>query len=443
MQAIADADVRFLRTARHPTASAVPAATTFDHLYDEADSFAEVYSGIVEHLVEAVAAAPDRSVLYAVPGSPLVLENSVRRILDDDRVAVDVLPALSFLDEIWARLQIDPVEESVRLIDGHQFSTQAAGERGPLLVAHVHAPWVLSDIKLAIDAGDEQRAVVLQRLGTDEERIFEVVWSDLDRVVEADHLTSLYLPEVTAPVGQELLRTVELMQRLRAECPWDREQDHLSLRKYLVEETYEVLEALDAVGGRGGNAPVEPQEQDADVDRGYEDLEEELGDLWFQILFHAELATEAGQFSIADVARTLYDKMVRRHPHVFDETEVANAEELVANWDRIKQDEKQRASALDGVPMALPALSLTAKLLQRAAKAGHDVDPVRARQVLDDGDLSDREGLGRLLLAVVTLARDRGLEPEDALREAVMAAAGRFRDGEESAGSPGSDWALG
>ena len=146
---------RYLRTARHPSAHLVPGSVTFDDLYEGADLFENVYTEIVEHVVAA--AGEHGEVLYVVPGSPLVLERSVRALLNDERVEVDVLPAMSFLDLVWARLRIDPIEAGVRLVDGHEFATAAAGQTGPLLVAHTHANWVLSDIKLAIDDPDGHR----------------------------------------------------------------------------------------------------------------------------------------------------------------------------------------------------------------------------------------------------------------------------------------------
>lgn len=434
-QALTGAGRCFVRTTRHPTADLpeLEGAASFDDVYERADTFEDVYAEIAS-TIAAAALRPGGPVVYAVPGSPLILERSVRRLVDDDRLQVTVLPAVSFLDEVWARLGIDPVEESVRLIDGHQFERQAAGERGPLLVAHAHADWVLSDIKLAIDAGDEQRAVVLQRLGTRDERIFEVAWPDLDREVRADHLTSLYLPEVAAPVGQELVRSVELMRRLRRDCPWDREQTHASLRRYLVEETFEVVDALDAL------ATGEP---------AYEDLEEELGDLWFQILFHAELATEAGQFTIADVARSLHEKMVERHPHVFDRGDAASVDrsDLVENWDRIKQATKERGSALDGIPRALPSLALAAKTLARAERTGAAADFGAAAEptpaAADRGIPLDEATLGRRLFALVELANKNDLDPEAALRMTVRAAADRFRREEYRPEGPAADWVLG
>ena len=194
---------RYLRTGRHASADLMPGAVTFDHLYESAQRFEDVYAAIVEALVAA--AADYREVLYAVPGSPLVLERSVHSLLADDRVRCDVLPAMSFLDVAWARLGIDPVERAVRLIDGHEFSTGAAGATGALLVAHTHANWVLSDIKLAIDdpsgALDATPVVLLHALGTPDEAVVHTTWAEMDHTIEADHLTSLYIPSLTTPVG--------------------------------------------------------------------------------------------------------------------------------------------------------------------------------------------------------------------------------------------------
>ena len=136
----------------------------------------------------------------------------------------------------------------MRLIDGHEFATAAAGDTGPMFVAHTHANWVLSDIKLAVDAatGDEP-VVILQRLGTPEELITHTTWADLDRAVEADHLTCIYIPRLGSPVGGSLVRFHQLARTLREQCPWDREQTHQSLVKYLLEETYEVVDALQAL----------------------------------------------------------------------------------------------------------------------------------------------------------------------------------------------------
>ena len=200
---------------------------------------------------------------------------------------------------------------------------------------------MLSDIKLAFEE-PPATAIILQRLGLPDERIVEVAWADLDRELEADHLTSLYLPEVAEPVAHEFARFDELVRTLRDECPWDRKQTHASLRRHLLEETHEVLEVLDA---RAALADTEP---DPDLD---DHLAEELGDLLYQIYFHARLASERGSFTVADVARGVHDKLVIRHPHVFGDVEADDAETAVSTWEEIKAQEKQRDSVLDGIPV--------------------------------------------------------------------------------------------
>jgi tetrapyrrole methylase family protein / MazG family protein len=428
--AIDRAAVRFVRTERHPTTSAVGPARSFDRHYEQHDTFDAVYRAIADDL--AAAADEAGEVLYAVPGSPLVLERSVAYLRHDPRVEVEVLPALSFLDLAWARLGLDPVEAGVRLVDGHAFATAAAGERGPLLVAHTHANWVLSEIKLAVDAGDEQRAVVLQRLGTPDEHVIEVPWPELDRAVAADHLTCVYLPEVAVPVGAELLNAVGLMHTLRQRCPWDREQTHQSLKRYLIEEAYEVLEAIDQVA--------------ADPGAGYPALEEELGDVLFQVLFHSELASEAGQFTVADVARTVHDKLVSRHPHVFGDVVADDAAAVLANWEQLKKVEKDRESVMDGIPVALPALAYAEKVLKKAARGGVEASPQDVARALSravaDLDRLDHHGLGLLLWAAVDLARQAGLDAEDALREHAQGYARTFRRA-ELAGRHPDTWVRG
>ncbi len=452
IDALAAADHCYLRTERHPSADLAPSgAVTFDSIYDRSDRLDQVYTEIADVLVAAAMSSPHGrrrgGIVYAVPGSPLVLERSVRHLRADPRIDVELLPALSFLDTTWARLGIDPVEESVRLVDGHTFARDAAGERGPLLVAHTHAQWVLSDLKLAVDAGPEQRAIVLQRLGTPDESITEVAWPELDRVVEADHLTSIYLPEVTAPVGRELQQLIGLVGRLRQDCPWDRQQTHRSLRPYLLEETYEVLEALDGLDGADPSPALAGDVADSvgvpSDSAVYADLEEELGDLLFQIVFHAELAAESGEFTIADVARTVHDKLVARHPHVFGEVVADDAAAVVSNWERIKKVEKGRSSIMDGIPAALPSLVLSEQVLKKADRSGAPADPELVARWLGAVDSIDSEtALGRHLLAVVETARRSGLDAESALRSAVTAARSRFVDAESTGGSDAL-WILG
>ena len=415
---------RYLRTSRHPSASLVSDAVTFDDIYEAADTFADVYAEITDRLVAA--AQQHGEVLYAVPGSPLVLERTVRALRADERVVCVVHPAMSFLDVVYARLGIDPVEAGVTMVDGHEFATGAAGLTGPLLVAHTHANWVLSDIKLAVEnaTGDEP-VVILQRLGSSDELITHTTWSELDRTVEADHLTSIYIPHLAAPVGAELVRFHQLARTLREQCPWDQEQTHQSLVRYLLEETYEVVDALQALD------PDDPSTDD--------DLIEELGDLLYQIEFHATIAEQEGRFTMADVAQGVHDKLVRRHPHVFGDVVANDTTTVLSNWDAIKQEEKQRTSIFEGVPQSLPALSYADAVQRKAAKLGFDWPDVEGAwpkiaeeaaevqaAVAAGDDAATHDELGDLLFAVVNVARHLGVEPESALRAATLKFRGRF-----------------
>lgn len=435
-QAIATTRPAFLRTGRHPAAEALCApegplhgAETFDDVYERSATLDEVYRTIVDALTAA--AHEHGEVLYVVPGSPAVAERTVELLRSDDRVEVDVVPALSFADLAWARLGVDPLSDGVRIVDGQRFAAEAAGERGPLLVAQCDSRLVLSDVKLAVEDPPGEPVLVLQRLGLPDERIDEVAWDDLDRVVEPDHLTSLFVPRLAAPIATELVRLAELMHTLRRECPWDREQTHRSLVRHLVEETYEVVEALEDV--------------DVEAGTGYDAMEEELGDLLFQVVFHAELAAEEGQFTLADVARTVHDKLYARHPHVFGDVVVDGAGGVEANWERIKRAEKGRASAMDGIPAALPSLLLALKVHERSERAGMPFPSVESAFAKVAEELAEVRAdpgpgeLGDLLFAAVGLAHELDVEPEGALRAAADRFATRFRSVEQQAAAAGLD----
>ena len=395
---------RVLRTSRHPSAHLVGTDRSFDQVYDRADTFDDVYRTIVDALIDE--ATTHGSVLYAVPGSPMVLERTVQLLLDDDRVDTVLNPAMSFLDLAWSRLAVDPVDANVTLVDAHEFASRAAGSSGPLLVAHCHANWVLSEVKLAAEdtldvSNDDATVVILHHLGLPDERVVETTWSELDRTVDADHLTSVWVPHLAAPVGRELVSFHELARTLRRECPWDREQTHRSLITYLLEETYEVVDAL---------LELDPDDPATD-----EHLVEELGDLLYQIEFHAAIAEQEGRFTMADVARGINDKLVRRHPHVFARGDASStsSDDLVADWERIKRAEKEAKGVstgpFDGIPSASGALSYAAAVLKRAEKAGQgqNIEPI---------DRSSVDDMGRFLLAVVAECRRRGVDPEVELR---------------------------
>ncbi len=212
------------------------------------------------------------------------------------------------------------------------------------------------------------------------------------------------------PVGARLLDLVEVMDKLRSGCPWDQRQTHDSLVRYLLEETYETIDAIES-GDR-------------------EHLREELGDLLLQVVFHARIGSEDDQdpFSIDDVAAQIVDKLVRRHPHVFGDAEVAGAEAVQASWDAIKAAEKGRSSTMDGIPTCLPALSLASKVVERAMRvAGSLSVPTPPETSYTE------ESLGEVLFALAAAAAAVGLDPEQALRRRTLAEMAEVRVHEERA----------
>lgn len=464
--AISRAGRVFLRTDRHPSAHFVRnispvEVASFDHIYDAASTFAEVYDRIVEALVEAAfeeAALEDPAtgaacsepeggsgVVYVVPGSPLVTERTVELLRADDRLEIVVVPAMSFLDLAWHRLGVDPVASSVRLVDGTDFASQAAGERGPLLLAQTHSRAVLSSIKLAVDdpPDGDAAAVFLHHLGLDDEIVSGVSWSELDRVsgFEPDHLTSVWIPRLHAPVAGEIVRLVELVRTLRDRCPWDQRQTHGSLARHLLEESYEVLDAIEDVAA---SVPDVSEESVAH-------LEEELGDLAFQVVFHSVLAAEEGWFTLADVSRRVVDKLVGRHPHVFGDVVADTPEDVARRWEVLKREEPGRSSVTDGIPRSLPSLALAAKLQRKAQSVGladpgpaHDLeaivdclDRLAGEPAASTGETLEAERstvseVGEALLALSNLARRLGVDPESALRARCRRLVEEIREAESS-----------
>lgn len=235
--------------------------------------------------------------------------------------------------------------------------------------------------------------------------------SDPDRFPASDPLTRSHVTREAYAAGQAFIRLIQVMGRLRGPdgCPWDRRQTHASLAVHLLEETYEALDAIDR------------------DDLG--ELREELGDLLLQIVFHSELAREAGRFEIAEVIEILLTKLVHRHPHVFGDTVVESAQEVVVNWEALKREEKRRDSLLEGIPANLPALLYSYKLQRRLVRDGR-TEETPSRRVVELAAAAEEgasEGLiGDLLFSVVSLAVAAGIDPEGALRKRSSAFAAAF-----------------
>lgn len=434
-----------LRTSRHPAAAAFPEIESFDDLYERAPDFETLYGWIADELVALAASDPSGTVVYAVPGSPLVAERTVTMLRARRDVELVVEPAPSFVDLACAALGIDPVDAGLRLGDSLSLPDRLRGP-GPLLLAQAHSPAVLADVALRVDdelADEPVLAVVLHHLGLPDEQVLTVSVGELGTFERADHLTSVYLPRLRT-AGDATESLVTLMATLRERCPWDRVQTHASLGRYLLEEAYETADALELLAGALAEGA-----DGADVTGVATHAEEELGDLLFQVVFHAHLAAEEGLFDLRGIADAVERKLVARHPHVFGDAVATSPDAVARRWEDLKLAEKGRMSVLDGIPDALPALSLMAKVRRKALAAGLAmpdraalVDAVRdalgalpdPEAIPDDAaighDRAATAAIGGAIGALCDLARLVGVDPEQALRVRVRALMTEVRDAE-------------
>lgn len=411
-----------VRSKAHPAAAELAElrdVTFCDDLYESSDTFDDVYAEIAHRVTEA---ARERPVVYAVPGSPLVGEFAVRKILEKAPGST-VVPGESFVDACLSRIGYDPLDRGLQVLNGHDLGWPLVLDK-PTLIAHLDRPEILADVLAQVSrvVAADTTVTILSGVGADDEQMVTDSPEQIDPSL-AGFRTSLFVDG--SPAG--LVGAAVIMRRLRAECPWDREQTHSSLVKNLVEESHELIEAI-------GRLP------EGEIDWvAYADVEDELGDVLLQVLFHAAIASEEGAFDIDDVASVMTEKLIRRHPHVFQGVEVSGAEEVKANWDKIKERESGvKESVLDGVPTSLPALHRAGKVQNRAAKVGFDWDeasdvvPKLAEELAElsaamAGDGAVEDELGDLLFSVVNLSRHLGLDPEVALRRATGRFEERFR----------------
>ncbi|MCZ0755789.1 nucleoside triphosphate pyrophosphohydrolase [Anoxybacillus sp. J5B_2022] len=406
----------FLRTKEHPVVEALAeegvSFTSFDNVYEQHETFEQVYETIVYTLLEHVQAG---DVFYAVPGHPLVAEKTVQLLLEAEkqgRCRVKIEGGQSFLDALFTALRIDPVE-GFQLIDATSFREDEWQLTNHLIFCQVYDALIASEVKLALmeQLPDDYHVYVVTAAGSAEEKVMEIPLYELDRVTTLNNLTSVYVP----PVKDEtmLYHRFEMLRRVIATlrgpngCPWDRKQTHESLKKYLLEETYELFEAIDA------------QDDDGMI--------EELGDVLLQVMLHAQIGEDEGIFSIQDVIKAVTEKMIRRHPHVFGDVAVQNADEVVQNWQRLKEAEKKDRSdsLLDDVTKSLPNLLKAYEFQAKAAKVGFDWDDVRPmwKKVEEEMKEFQREcspqkrieEFGDLLFALVNIARYYNINPEEAL----------------------------
>lgn len=424
LQKLKEASCLYVRTALHPLISELEKQgikfKSFDFLYEEANVFEEVYEKIAQSLIDK--AKEGETVTFAVPGHPFVAEETIRLLKGKGKqegIEVEVVTGMSFLDCLFTALGLDPLC-GIKVIDALQMDKQQADPAVGNILVQVYNQIVASEAKIALLEvyPPEFLLKVVRAAGVPgEERIEEIPLFELDRLKWLDYLTTVYLPpapELAQKSNFPMDPIVEVMEKLRGEngCPWDREQTHQSLKPYLLEETHEVLEAID----------------DGDMYK----MAEELGDLLLQVIFHAQIAKENGAFDINDVVSAITEKMIHRHPHVFGDKVVKNSAEVLENWDKIKATERNGLdeSILDSIPKGLPALLYAEKLQRKAAKVGFDWTEINAAwsKVYEEirefeaacTNLSKEkriEEFGDIIFALVNIARMLNIPAEVALQK--------------------------
>jgi len=444
LEKIKEADILYLRTEKHPIVDYIKAlgikTESFDNIYDTYENFEEVYDKIVDKLIKI---AENKDIVYAVPGSPFVAENTVQKLIEICReredIKLELIAGVSFIEAIINAMGKDPIN-GLKIIDALQMDHQKPDIKVDLIITQVYNRLVASEVKLKLMEyyDEEYEITIIRGAGIDgEEKIVQIPLYELDRVDWVDHLTSIFIPRI----GNNKIKKYKMddlariMEKLRSKegCPWDREQDHQSIKPYLIEESYEVLEALET--------------DDMEL------LEEELGDLLLQIVFHSQIASENGYFNITDVITGICKKLISRHPHVFGELKVETAEKVLINWEEIKREEKEEKSyteSLMRIPKQLPALMKSYKIQEKAAKAGFDWDNVHGAMEKVSEELQELnlalennkndeiyEEIGDLIFAVVNVARFLDVRPELALNNTIDKFISRFKYIEESSGKNG------
>jgi len=416
----------WVRTCHHPAVSALAAITqvhSYDHLYEQYHDFAAVYQGIA---ADVLARAVEGDVVYAVPGDPSVAEATtlaIRQLAEAQGMPVTIIPGVSFLEPTFAALAQDPIQ-GVQMVDATtlavSFHPTGSTQQG-MLVVQLYSRFLAGDVKLTLMNAypDDHTVTLVSGASTDNAQVHVMPLYELDRHERFDDLTTLWVPALIRPSGYDTLQAIIAELRGPDGCPWDREQTHESLRPYLLEETYEVLEALDL------NDPAA--------------MAEELGDLLIQVALHVQIAIEDGEFKLSDVIAHVVEKLVRRHPHVFSDVEVVDAEEVTRNWEAIKEAERKqnggvqvkiKKTMLDGIPKSLPALAQAQTYVERLARVGY---PLPSLQAMDEPEL------GQTLLKMVEQAEVAGLAAESALRHAVGYLHLRFREIEAEVADQGGN----
>ncbi|PIC82270.1 nucleoside triphosphate pyrophosphohydrolase [Sporosarcina sp. P21c] len=429
------ADHLYLRTEEHPIVAELRSEglemESFDRIYEANDAFEDVYQQIVDKLLELSVQQP---ITYAVPGHPLVAERTVQLLIEKERtgeIELHIAGGSSFLDPIFTALRIDPIE-GFQLLDGTDLKRDDVRMDQHVLIGQVYDAFVASDVKLSLmeKYPDSHVVTIVTSAGSRDEVLTEIPLFELDRTVTLNNLTTVYVPPLLEHEQRlkewSSLRDIIATLRGPDGCPWDREQTHESLKRYLIEESFELIQAIDE------------ENDDAII--------EELGDVLLQVFLHAQIGEDNGYFSMEDVLETVGAKMIRRHPHVFAQTQADTTEEVLTNWQAIKEQEKPKPSMLlEGQERLASSLLTSYNYQKTAAKVGFDWPSIEGafdkfqeewqefqEEVKSGGPERQLDELGDVLFTIVNIARFLKLSPEEAMWHANEKFKSRFHSVEQS-----------
>lgn len=430
---IKNATKLYVRTLDHPVIKELAKEDvtfiSFDEVYEKHGSFLPVYEEITQTLITA---SKEEDITYAVPGHPLVAEMTIQLLVEAEKnkeISLSIEGGQSFLDAIFGALRIDPID-GFQLVDGSTFSIHHVNMNNHLLIAQVYDQMSASNVKLTLmeKYPDEYPVTIVTAAGSSEEILKTVPLYELDHVAEINNLTTVYV----APVenSQEALKEFstlrEIMAKLRGPngCEWDKAQTNESLKRYLLEETHEALQAVD----------------EGDIDH----IIEEFGDLLMIIFMNAQIGEDDGLFNLEDMIESINKKMMRRHPHVFGDVQVSSVEEINANWERIKKEEHgeeaSNESILKGEYRAESAIQTSYNYQRKAAKLSFEwvtneqfwskaeEEWAEFKSAIESGTKEQQlDEFGDVLTTLINLARHYKISAEEAMIHANAKFARRFQ----------------
>lgn len=428
-KALKDGKNIYFRTSKHPLISKLEKENikfkSLDYFYEKENDFEAVYDNISKFIIDE---AKNDDLIYAVPGHPRVAEKTVELIEEyaqREKINLSIIPSMSFVDAMFNFLKVDPVH-GFKLADALNIKQEKVDINSNMVITQVYDKFIASNVKLKLMeyyAEEEYVYIVKGASIKGLEEKHKVKLYELDRLDIFDYLTSLYVPKSSIKKYHDISDLESIMERLRSDngCSWDKKQTHESLKKHIIEEAYELMDAIDK----------------NDID----EMIEELGDILLHVVFHAQIGKEQGYFDLREVSTKICEKLIFRHPHVFGEEEFKE-DEFDKRWEELKKEEKGEETvteSLKRIPKHLPALIKSNKVQKKAALVGFDWDNIddvykkieeEYKEVIDAHRHNNiqyiEEEIGDLLFSVVNLARFLNIDPEEALNNTTQKFIKRF-----------------